>query len=35
MPAAVGITSKSAFTTKFERRSSRFTTSWDELPVCH
>lgn len=32
VPAAVGIASKSAFTTKFERRSPRFTTRWDELP---
>lgn len=34
VPAAVGIASKSAFTTKFERRSPRYTTRWDELPIC-
>lgn len=34
VPAAVGIASKSAFTTKFERRSPRYTTRWDELPTC-
>lgn len=34
VPAAVGIASKSAFTTKFERRSRRYTTRWDELPKC-
>lgn len=33
VPAAVGISSKSAFTTKFERRSPRYTTRWDELPI--
>lgn len=34
VPAAVGIASKSGFTTKFEMRSPRFTTRWDELPEC-
>lgn len=34
VPAAVGIASKSAFTTKFEMRSPRYTTRWDELPIC-
>lgn len=34
VPAAVGIASKSAFTTKFEMRSPRYTTRWDELPEC-
>jgi DNA polymerase V len=34
VPAAVGIASTSAFTTKFEMRSPRYTTRWDELPVC-
>lgn len=34
VPAAVGIASKSAFSTKFERRSPRYTTRWDELPTC-
>jgi DNA polymerase V len=33
VPAAVGIASKSAFTTKFEIRSPRYTTRWDELPT--
>jgi DNA polymerase V len=32
VPAAVGIAAKSAFTTKFEMRSPRYTTQWDELP---
>lgn len=34
VPAAVGIASSSAFTTKFEMRSPRFTTRWAELPTC-
>jgi DNA polymerase V len=34
VPAAVGIASRSAFTTKFDMRSPRYTTRWDELPVC-
>lgn len=34
VPAAVGFASKSAFSTKFERRSPRYTTRWDELPTC-
>lgn len=34
VPAAVGIAAKSAFTTKFEMRSPRFTTRWEELPQC-
>jgi len=32
VPAAVGFSSKSAFSTKFEMRSPRYTTRWDELP---
>lgn len=32
VPAALGFASKSAFSTKFEMRSPRFTTRWDELP---
>jgi DNA polymerase V len=32
VPAAVGIASKNAFTTKFQMRSPRYTTRWDELP---
>mgnify|MGYP001264856540 CR=1 FL=1 len=35
IPAAVGFASKSAFATKFEMRSPRYTTRWDELPICH
>lgn len=31
MPAAVGLASKSSFSTKFEMRSPRYTTRWDEL----
>lgn len=34
VPAALGIANKSAFTTKFEMRSPRYTTRWDELPKC-
>jgi DNA polymerase V len=34
VPAAVGVAKKSPFLTKFERRSPRYTTRWDELPVC-
>jgi DNA polymerase V len=34
VPAAVGVAKKSAFLTKFERRSPRYTTRWDELPKC-
>ncbi|WEK03366.1 MAG: Y-family DNA polymerase [Candidatus Devosia phytovorans] len=34
VPAAVGIAAKSAFTTKFEMRSPRYTTRWRELPEC-
>ena len=34
VPAAVGIAKKSAFLTKFEMRSPRYTTRWDELPEC-
>lgn len=34
VPAAVGVAKKSPFLTKFERRSPRFTTRWDELPEC-
>lgn len=34
VPAA-GIASKSGFTTKFEMRSPRYTTRWDELPHAH
>lgn len=33
VPAAVGVATKSTFRTKFERRSPRYTTRWDELPV--
>ncbi|KKB09428.1 Y-family DNA polymerase [Devosia chinhatensis] len=32
VPAAVGVAMKSAFLTKFERRSPRYTTRWAELP---
>ncbi|SMQ67527.1 DNA polymerase V [Devosia lucknowensis] len=35
VPAAVGLASQSAFSTKFEKRSPRYTTRWDELPLCH
>ncbi len=34
VPAAVGVAKKSTFLTKFERRSPRYTTRWDELPKC-
>lgn len=34
VPAAVGIAKKSAFLTKFDMRSPRYTTRWDELPEC-
>lgn len=33
VPAAVGISSKSGFTTKFEMRTPRYTTRWNELPT--
>ncbi|SFZ80758.1 DNA polymerase V [Devosia enhydra] len=32
-PAAMGVT-RTAFSTKFERRSPRYTTRWEELPQC-
>jgi DNA polymerase V len=34
VPASVGVASKLTFTTKFEMRSPRYTTRWDELPEC-
>ena len=34
VPAAVGVANKQVFLTKFERRSPRYTTRWDELPTC-
>nr|WP_314260771.1 Y-family DNA polymerase [uncultured Devosia sp.] len=34
VPAALGIANKAAFSTKFEMRSPRYTTRWDELPTC-
>jgi DNA polymerase V len=33
MPAAAGIASKRAWSTKFDMRSPRYTTRMDELPV--
>lgn len=34
LPAAVGVPSRTGFTTKFDRRSPRYITRWEETPIC-